>query len=336
MILLDAIYINNGGGKILLDYLILNLELTNKKIYYLLDARVDISDYNISASNRVNLMEANFLNRQGFYKRNKNTFSTVICFGNLPPNIKVNTVVFTYFHQPMYLKIPKDFSLTEKLKFWIKTKILKSIKKNTNYWLVQNETIRTGLIQTYKLNYAKVLVIPFYPPFDKINKVPLRKKFSYLYVSNAPSHKNHIRLIDAFCKFYDKKQVGELILTVGPLYDNIINLISEKISTGYPIVNVGFINRVELHELYLASEYLIFPSLAESFGLGLVEAIENGCKVIGADLPYMYEVCEPSITFNPLDTKSIKIALEKSLLDNIPISKQIITNKINELIALLK
>ena len=32
MILVDAIYINNSGGKILLDYLIINLEKSNTKI----------------------------------------------------------------------------------------------------------------------------------------------------------------------------------------------------------------------------------------------------------------------------------------------------------------
>ena len=37
MILIDALYINNGGGKVLLDYLVEHLEVTNLPIYYLLD-----------------------------------------------------------------------------------------------------------------------------------------------------------------------------------------------------------------------------------------------------------------------------------------------------------
>jgi glycosyltransferase involved in cell wall biosynthesis len=336
MILLDAVYINNGGGKILLDYLISNLEKTNKNIYYLLDTRLKINDYAIRSNNKVHFVNPKYLNRHRFYEKNINSFSTVLCFGNLPPSIKINAVVYTYFHQPMYLKIPKEITLLNRLKFWIKTIILKFIKKNANYWLVQNETIRKDLIKKYNLNPENVLVIPFYPPFDRIDRVPIRKKYSYLYVSNAPAHKNHIRLINAFCNFFDKKQIGELKLTVSPQYENIIKLIWEKKIKGYPIVNVGFINRSELQELYLENEYLIFPSLAESFGLGLVEAIENGCKVIGANLPYMYQVCEPSIIFNPFDTKSIEIAFENSLLDNIPMSNQIITNKINDLIERLK
>lgn len=41
MILIDAIFVDNGGGtKILLDYLIAELEKTDKHIYYLLDERI--------------------------------------------------------------------------------------------------------------------------------------------------------------------------------------------------------------------------------------------------------------------------------------------------------
>lgn len=335
MILIDALHINNGGGKILLDYLILKLEESDKKIYYLLDARLNINEYKIKPSNQVSFVEANYFKRKQFYKKNKDSFSTVLCFGNLPPNISVDAKVFTYFHQPMFLKIPNGFNLITKLKFRIKTFILNNIKNNTTYWLVQNKMIRNDLIKKYKLNPEMVLVIPFYPPFDKTEITTLRNKFSYLYVSSASPHKNHIRLINAFCNFFDKAQTGELILTVGSQFEDIVNLISEKKRKGYPIKNVGYVTREELHKLYLSSEYLIFPSLAESFGLGLVEAIENGCKVIASDLPYTFEVCKPSITFNPFDSRNIEFALEKSTSRNIPNSQQVITNKIDELMKLV-
>ena len=40
MILIDAVYINNSGGLVLLNYLIDTLESTNLKVYYLLDFRI--------------------------------------------------------------------------------------------------------------------------------------------------------------------------------------------------------------------------------------------------------------------------------------------------------
>src|SRR5690606_13519896 len=118
----------------------------------------------------------------------------------------------------------------------------------------------------------------------------VREKNTYLFVSNATDHKNHKNLIEAFCKFFDKQQVGKLILTVSDFYAETFALIGKKIDEGYPIENIGFVKRDELGEIYQNAEYLIYPSLAESFGLGLLEAVDQGCKVIGADLPYTYAV----------------------------------------------
>ena len=75
--------------------------------------------------------------------------------------------------------------------------------------------------------------------------------------------------------------------------------------------------------------------MAESFGLGIVEAIENGCKVIGANLPYMYAACEPSLVFNPLDESSIADALEKSLEPKVKYSISNVNNRIDDLISIL-
>ena len=53
MLLIDAIYINTGGGKILLDYLIEELEKTDKQIFYLLDKRIEKGKYIIKPSNSI-------------------------------------------------------------------------------------------------------------------------------------------------------------------------------------------------------------------------------------------------------------------------------------------
>jgi hypothetical protein len=66
-----------------------------------------------------------------------------------------------------------------------------------------------------------------------------------------------------------------------------------------------------------------------------VEAIENGCKVIGADLPYTYAVCKPSLVFNPLEVDSITEALSLSLQKNTINSESKVKNEINTLISLL-
>lgn len=334
MILIDSIYINDSGGKILLDYLIVMLEKKEIKVHYLLDSRV-IHNHPEIINNKVTYLESGVLKRYAFYKENRDAFSKVLCFGNLPPFLKLNAEVFTYFHQSLFLKVSKEFSFAQKMQFRLKSRVLTSIKNNTDYWLVQSKIMKDGLELKYNLSSEKVKILPFYPPLEKdINFV--RIKHTFLYVSGGYPHKNHIRLIDAFCRFYDTYHFGELILTVSSDFVSIISLINQKINNGYPITNLGFVKRDELYEVYRKAEFFIFPSLTESFGLGLIEAIECGCKVIGADLPYTYEVCEPSIVFNPLYEESFIEAFKNSLNEDVKISIPRIKNNINKLINILQ
>lgn len=336
MILIDALYINYGGGKILLDYLILQLKKSNLDVYFLLDDRI-IGKHPEIDPDRVEYLKGNFIKRQVFYRENKHRFTKVFCFGNLPPNIRLKATVFTYFHNLIYLNVPKEFPLKEHLKFKLKISILKWITKNTDYWLVQSDLIKDKLQQKMHLKSESIKVMPFYPQFEELNSIVTREKNTFLYVSNATPHKNHKRLIDGFCKFYDKNKKGKLVLTVNEDYPALLDLIQDKIVQGYPINNIGFVDRLTLQKAYLSSEFLIFPSLTESFGLGLIEAIECGCKIIGADLPYMYEVCQPSLTFNPLDENSIFNAFENTLNnETIRPSLAKIQNNINQIISLLK
>lgn len=332
-VLVDALYINSGGGKILLDVLIVEFLKCNSDIYYLLDDRIR-GRHSAIPADRVIYMEANFVKRHFFYLNNK--FSKVFCFGNLPPSIKTTAEVFTFFHQPNFLSIPKGLPYFNRFKYRIKVVILNLIKRNTNYWLVQSEYVKKNLELKFNLPSNVIKILPFYPSFEISNNVVDRKKNNYLYVSDGYPHKNHKKLIIAFCKFFDIYKTGRLVLTVGNDFGELLSYIENKISEGYPIDNIGFVNRTILFEKYLLSDFLIFPSLTESFGLGLIEGVNCGCMVIGADLPYTFEVCEPTLTFDPMDENSIFCALEKSLnIDDLSPSIAKIKNELNEILKLL-
>lgn len=163
----------------------------------------------------------------------------------------------------------------------------------------------------------------------------IRKNYSYIYVSDVSPHKNHLNLIISFCKFYDKHSIGQLTLTVNEHYTEMFNLIQLKRKQGYPIINLGFVDRSTLSKIYQGNQFLIYPSSAESFGLGIVEAIENGCDVIGSNLEYMFQVCVPSITFDPNSIDEITNAFEKSLENTFPKTVQKVYNQIEQLIHLL-
>lgn len=334
MVLIDAVFVNDGGGKVLLDYLILELEKTKNQYLYLLDYRTRDNLPEIT-SNEIIFCKS-FKERNDFYKKNKISFSKVFCFGNIPPNVRLQAKVFTYFHQLLFLKVPKSFSFVEKVKYFLKISVLRYYRLNTDYWLVQSDYIKKELRFKYKLKEEKVIRLPFYPPIKGDYKTYKKVNDSFVYISNATPHKNHFRLVNAFCSFFDEFKTGSLVLTVSDSYIDVKEYVDKKIKEGYPIKNLGFVDRDKLYKVYKENSFLIFPSLAESFGLGIIEAIENGCEVIGADKPYLHEVCVPSIIFDPESEESIYRAFKSSRDKNLKPTSQLIFNEINELVSLLK
>lgn len=334
MILVDSIYINNSGGKVLLDYLIneiIKKDLTDK-FYFLLDPR---GDYNYLEKINHEIGKPSKLFRYQFYYKNKNTFSKVFCFGNIPPPIKLKILVCTYFHQKLFLEIPKGIPIKQKIIFQIKGLIFKILQKNTDFWIVQTQVMKDNfLVKSSKLNKEKVLIIPFYPSLKK-GAIENRKKYAFVYVSSGGQHKNHINLLEAFSKFYDEKKTGELHLTIDTEFKDLNNLISKMISEGYPVINHGFVPRESLAGIYEKAGFSIYPSLSESFGLGIVEAIENQCDIIGADLPYTYAVCVPSLVFDPTKIDSIRLAFQSALDKKTPRTEQLVFNEIDDLINAL-
>lgn len=335
MLLLDAIYINNSGGKILLDYLIEEFEKKQLAVHYLLDERIRNKHPEI-IKNKVTYLEASLLKRHQFYLKNRKSFLKILCFGNLPPSIRLKAEVYTYFHQKLFLDIPKDIPFKQKVGLKIKTIIFKILKRHTDFWLVQTQAMKDDfLAKTSKLNKDEVIIIPFYPSLKK-GVLDNRKKEVFVYVSSGSPHKNHLNLLEAFRNFYDVKHVGELHLTIGDEFKELNSLISKMNATGYPIVNHGFLKRDSLSEIYSKAAFSIYPSLSESFGLGIIEAIENGCDIIGSDLPYTYAVCKPSLVFNPTNVESIVKAFQIAIEKHPQSTEQLVFNEIDTLINLLQ
>ena len=336
MILFDAVFINNGGGKILLDYLIDEIEKQNIELTYLLDARTKGNHSEIKR-NKVIYLKGSFFQRHFFYKKHQNNYSKVICFGNLPPSIRLKAEVFTYFHQLLFLEIPNSLTLIQKIVFNVKSEIFIRLKQNTDFWIVQTNEVKYKLSEQLEgITNEKIKVIPFYPPLIS-SKMTSSEKKGFLYASNGSLHKNHINLIKGFKNYCDTNNTKhELHLTVSSEFSFLINEIDKLKNEGYPILNHGFVPRVELSNLYAKVKYVIYPSLSESFGIGLIEAIELGCDIIAADLPYTFVVCKPSFVFNPLEINEIAKAFILSTNCTLEKTEQKVFNEINQFLKLLK
>ena len=100
MILLDASYINIGGGKTLLNYFITTLK--NKNILdnyiFIFDKRLGELNFNIEIkADKKYYIESNEFNRFLIYNKiiKKQNIKTIFCFNNLPPILtKININIY--------------------------------------------------------------------------------------------------------------------------------------------------------------------------------------------------------------------------------------------------
>jgi glycosyltransferase involved in cell wall biosynthesis len=299
MLLVDAIYINSGGGAILLEILVNKLGEQKIKAFLLLDSRLKGKFKNKHKFDCV-FLEASIIKRHLFYKKNKTTFAKILCFANVPPTVKMNCIVFTFFQNVLLLN-KESFSISNKLK----ELFIKYFKYNTNYWIVQTNVVKNLLINELGLN-REILILPFFSDRKFPSKTRMKnnsQSINFIYVSSGEPHKNHINLLNAFYKFNMSNPNVNLILTIEEKYTHLIKLVDFYISLGVKIVNFGFINSIE--NLYISADICIYPSFNESFGLGLIEAAQADLPIICTNRPYALEIITPACTFNPNNTDSI-------------------------------
>ena len=135
---------------------------------------------------------------------------------------------------------------------------------------------------------------------SKVNNLK-KNNIIFFYPAANYEHKNHERLIKAF-SYLEKKRLKpyKLILTIKKNDKSLKNIYSPS-----NIIYLNELNFQDILHLYSYVDYLVFPSLSESYGFPLVEAKINNINIIASDLNYVYDVCDPFLVFDPYDTEDI-------------------------------
>ena len=87
-------------------------------------------------------------------------------------------------------------------------------------------------------------------------------------------------------------------------------LISERVKV------LGDVNYDKLPELYQDHDIFIFPSLTESYGHPLVEAMASGLPIVTADIPVSRELCaEAALYFDPHSADDLASKIKQLIAD---------------------
>ncbi len=334
MVLIDALFINKGGGAVLLQYLIERILAHPRRdnFFFLLDPRFErpaILDKNyVVINNSIN-------DRIKFYKLNKANYTKVFCFANTPPPVKLKVPVYTYFHNQKLLEAYQYKFKKNYFFLYLKYLVIKLYNGNTDHYIVQTPHMVHALTSLGLKDKAHCLTIPFYDdrkyhaghtPFSQ------RVKDEFVFISNPSPQKNYPTLLDAWEHLLEKGYTPKLHVTIDDTAPELLVRMEAIVAKGARITNHVYLDP---RELYFNCPYLIFPSVMESFGLPLIEAVDSGMKVIASDLDYVHDVVVPSLTFDPLDKASIANAVIEALEKELPFPKIVTANEVDRLVGLL-
>lgn len=76
-----------------------------------------------------------------------------------------------------------------------------------------------------------------------------------------------------------------------------------------------FVSDDALLHLYQSAALVVFPSLAEGYGLPVAEALACGAPAIGSEIPALAELLAPEQRFDPSEVEAITAALAHALTD---------------------
>lgn len=307
-ILIDALHINTGGALMILNHLVNKLVSREIDFVILKDNRCPKLDSEEKIHKLISLSSDN-RTRNNFYKNHQKDFHSILCLGNIPPGMKMPSPVYTYIHNVSILEIPSTYPFQWKIKNILKRYYIKYLAKYTDKWIVQTSHTASLVKKHLPCKGKDIHIFPFYHVNDRMNKTDRNRRTDYTFIGEHTNAKGHEYLLEAWIKLSKTGFDKTLHLTVGsPTFKPEVD---KAIKCGAKIVNHGHISFDEVVEVYNMSKAIIYPSLNESFGLGIVEAVESGCDVIGADLPYLHSICSPSLVFKPASADSIVEAVLK-------------------------
>jgi len=199
--------------------------------------------------------------------------------------------------------------------------ILPNSLRNLDIIIAVSEFVKQELIELAHVKENRVVVIPngidlgaFYPRQRNEESVLLIQPFSFkrpyvLSVSRIDHPiKNQVRLIEAFGIFKEKTKYPHRLVLAGADSNN-ANIVKEAAAASAwrnDIFFTGHFPLKSLPELYAGADFVVYPSMYEGFGMGVLEAMACGVPAICARAASLPEVAEHSaLYFDPLDSEDM-------------------------------
>ena len=190
--------------------------------------------------------------------------------------------------------------------------------------ITDSEASKSDIVRFLGLSADRVDVAPLGPGIPEEGEGPppqeIRRRFELgdsplvLSVLAKRPHKNAARLIDAFALVPN----GVLVMPgYSTGYEQELRQRIDAAGLGERVRLLGWVDDALLDGLYRAADCFVFPSLAEGFGLPVLEAMIRGAPVACSNTTSLPEVAgDAALLFDPLDVEAIAVSIQRILEDH--------------------
>jgi glycosyltransferase involved in cell wall biosynthesis len=184
-----------------------------------------------------------------------------------------------------------------------------------------SNSVKRELVTRYDVPSKKITVIPNGVDVDAFKPAAKRDKV-ILYVGRQTAHKGLPYLIQAFTEFVRANGDYRLVL-VGERLEGGIDLSLVKLSKELGISNrVSFTGRLperEVRSLMGSATCLVLPSLAESFGMAVLEAIASATPVVATNVGGIPDIVQHGLNgllVQPADSHALAESIARIVSDS--------------------
>lgn len=200
-------------------------------------------------------------------------------------------------------------------------------KRRAAGFITVSEASRTELIEAVGIPQSQIAVThlgvdeSWFVEVDKRDEGSLRRSFGIglnpyiVTVGTIEPRKNHPRLVRAFDKLREQRRDVKLLI-VGKVGWHHAEVEEAIATSAYrdDIILTGFVSEAEKRALVGYASVFAYPSLAEGFGIPVVEAMAAGVPVVTSNVSATAEIAgRAALTVDPTDVGAISEALAEAL-----------------------
>ncbi|WP_243831577.1 glycosyltransferase family 4 protein [Parasaccharibacter apium] len=199
------------------------------------------------------------------------------------------------------------------------SKLIKDLIENSVHFLTVSETVRQQMISLFSLPENRIETLYQPVEFDEkirnsIKNAPqIAPENSFLFYGRVENRKNINRLLEAHALSGTKTP----LIIIGPDGDDRPNCTPRSPSSR--IIRLPWSNRLSLLRTLKEAKGLLFPSLAEGFGLPIIEAMSLGVPVLTSRGGATEEIAgNAALLCNATDTANLASTIAQ--LDSLPLA----------------